>query len=1323
MKRIDIDSDVRKILWVRPDSIGDAVLSASMLKYIKEKWRDSEIYVVCQDRIAELYKESPYVKDIITFNRIQLINDNSYRAFIGESLKKVGFDLCLNSVYSREPLTDFLVLASESPVTIALDGNDANCSESYLACANQRYTYIIKSPGKWKHEIQRHIDFLNGLGIHVTDLEPVVWLSKEDQRQAIEFYRKHGIEPEKALVFFAGAQNECRRFKYWGLALDEFCRKHGLSVVAVGSSDDKKINQINLNALRVPYVNVSGSTSLRMTAAILKLSRLAVGTETGLAHIACAVGVPTVVLLGGGHFGRFMPYKGKLALATLPLECFGCNWYCKLSGYNCVKDVDHTVLFKAMEYAYNGNNSLPVIVSQKITSCTDYLPGIEYESLRSRYEISDYSFEEVQPVEVVFPKNYYQQSPLVSAIVSAYKSEKYLRGCLEDLENQTISDRLEIIVIDSASPQNERMIVEEFRKKYDNIIYVRTSNRETVYGAWNRGVRLARGRYITNANTDDRHRKDAFEVMVGVLEENPDVALVYADCWITRCENETFDKFTNAGQFVWQEFSRSFLANKGCFVGPQPMWRKEIHEKYGFFDSTFVAAGDYEFWMRIAIKEKFKHIPEKLGLYLDAPSSVEHSNQDRGMVEIQIARDRYQKALLEADGKSIADEPIMCDVPDVVEKGRLKKAYKLFADGKYREAWQAGIAAITERPFHPEAIVMLGEISMVAGDLNTARKCAKLALNMAPDFSLAKNLAKTLDEKSNLKSRRIEWATLPSWFENIYDTSAKDHNLSKPRISVCIITRNEEIFIEKCIKSVIPIASEIIVIDTGSTDRTVEIAKGLGAKVDTVRWEDDFSKPRNKCLEYAKGDWVLVIDADEELPESEHEKLIKDVMTKDVIGFRLPLINEGMEKMGSVYVPRLFRNAPGIFFWGKVHENAFESLIVRGNEWGLKIGLGSAVILHHGYDPAILKNREKNERNLRLLISAIQEDQNNPYLLMSLGLELFRAGNKNEGLSYYRKSYQTVSADPKKYSEEFKESLLTQYALNLLSEGFIDEVIRVLTSKLARDFGLTASMHFILASALMKKEDFKEAVNHLKLCIQKRDNPCYSIGLKELRTAEPLHCLANCLALTGEMDEAESTFKAALAEEPDSEAVILDYARFLSGCNKQLEALNFLNSKMHLMKDKIPFWELGARIAMSKLGFREFALDWTHEAIKYHPQSHDIVTYYMEALLLNLKIREAWQLFQKSKGIPITPRNIAAIIYCAIAIDEQVPESVLTCIRNGEPSEPSVSSEFIKWHRRFIFLGAEDLVRKVTGSFDRLSKIIPTAGSVLKFASAEVAKM
>ena len=233
-----------------------------------------------------------------------------------------------------------------------------------------------------------------------------------------------------------------------------------------------------------------------------------------------------------------------------------------------------------------------------------------------------------------------KQSPLVSAIVSAYDSERFIRGCLDDLEAQTIADRLEIVVVDTGSPQNEGAIVEEFQQRYDNIVYLRTARREGVYAAWNRGIHAARGTYITNANTDDRHKPDAFERMVAILEERPEIVLVYADSYITKTENETFENHTPAGRWEWPDFDPLLLVQH-CFMGPQPMWRKCMHAKYGYFDESFESAGDWEFWLRMAEAETFLHLDEFLGLYLSSPASAGHRNRELTRQENVRVRQRY----------------------------------------------------------------------------------------------------------------------------------------------------------------------------------------------------------------------------------------------------------------------------------------------------------------------------------------------------------------------------------------------------------------------------------------------------------------------------------------------------------------------------------------------------------------------------------------------------------------------------------------------------------------------------------------------------------
>ncbi|MEG4249229.1 FkbM family methyltransferase [Microcoleus sp. Pol10D4] len=249
---------------------------------------------------------------------------------------------------------------------------------------------------------------------------------------------------------------------------------------------------------------------------------------------------------------------------------------------------------------------------------------IDKNQQRIRYETSDpinlqrSAFDRSQPVPSAFK---------VSAIVSTYNSEKFIRGCLDDLVEQTLykQGQLEILVIDSASQENEQSVVREFQAKYPNIVYDRTSDRETLYAAWNRGIKMSRGAYMTNANTDDRHRPDALEIMAKYLDENAEVSLVYADQLITSTVNDIFAKTQAEQGWNWPAFDYSELERR-CIIGPQPMWKKSLHEKYGYFRSEFTAAGDYEFWLRIGKSENIVHLPENLGLYYENQQGLQHSS-------------------------------------------------------------------------------------------------------------------------------------------------------------------------------------------------------------------------------------------------------------------------------------------------------------------------------------------------------------------------------------------------------------------------------------------------------------------------------------------------------------------------------------------------------------------------------------------------------------------------------------------------------------------------------------------------------------------------
>lgn len=231
----------------------------------------------------------------------------------------------------------------------------------------------------------------------------------------------------------------------------------------------------------------------------------------------------------------------------------------------------------------------------------------------------------------------------VSAVVSTYNSEGFIRGCLEDLTSQTLFGKgeLEVIVVDSGSQQREGSVVLEFQNNFgmDRIRYFRTESRETIYMAWNRGIKASSAPLITNANTDDRHRLDALEIMAGELDRNPHVAVVYADQLYSGIPNETFATSSSTQRRIWDEYSYATLRSH-CMISSQPMWRKTLHNLYGLFDESFASAGDWEFWLRIGRYESFRKINEILGLYYMNPAGVENTHPQSNK-EVELIKRKY----------------------------------------------------------------------------------------------------------------------------------------------------------------------------------------------------------------------------------------------------------------------------------------------------------------------------------------------------------------------------------------------------------------------------------------------------------------------------------------------------------------------------------------------------------------------------------------------------------------------------------------------------------------------------------------------------------
>lgn len=247
------------------------------------------------------------------------------------------------------------------------------------------------------------------------------------------------------------------------------------------------------------------------------------------------------------------------------------------------------------------------------------------------------------------------QNPRVSILTSMYRGEKYIREFLEDITRQTIFHQCELILINANSPENEEPIIFEYCKKYPNIVYKRLDYDPGIYGCWNLGIKMSRAPYLVNANLDDRLHHKCYQIHAGYLDQHPDVDLVFSGCLITDKPNETFEKNSANGHLMWHsyhDFDKEIqLYGLGDghtspvpYPNNHPMWRKELHKKYGLFDERLKIAGDLEMWLRFTItgNAKFERIKGFYALYYHNPTGLSTESNERSQYEVNKFRWCYK---------------------------------------------------------------------------------------------------------------------------------------------------------------------------------------------------------------------------------------------------------------------------------------------------------------------------------------------------------------------------------------------------------------------------------------------------------------------------------------------------------------------------------------------------------------------------------------------------------------------------------------------------------------------------------------------------------
>lgn len=342
---------------VQPGAIGDFVLWLDAGRRLARHYRESghRLVLVANAAWAAWARELGLADEVWEIDPARFDRDFGYRAQWLRRMRAGGFATVLQPTHSRTAMAgDSLVRASAAPQRIGSAGDCANTPAWLKQRADAWFTRLIDCGSDARMELLRNADFMRGLGF-------------ADFRAQVADLRG-GLPPnpvtlghKKYAVLVPGAGVDWRAWPVGSFAsIGRRLAQQGIGLVVAGGPADLSMTDALVRELQGQAGNFSGRTTLGELAAILAGARLVISNETAAAHIAAAVNTPVVCVLGGGHYGRFMPYvlEGQERRVPIPvvqkLDCFSCNWNCiypRGAGepMKCVKEITPEMAWRQVE--------------------------------------------------------------------------------------------------------------------------------------------------------------------------------------------------------------------------------------------------------------------------------------------------------------------------------------------------------------------------------------------------------------------------------------------------------------------------------------------------------------------------------------------------------------------------------------------------------------------------------------------------------------------------------------------------------------------------------------------------------------------------------------------------------------------------------------------------------------------------------------------------------------------------------------------------------------------------------------------------------------
>lgn len=319
-----------RVLILRVDALGDFVVWLDAARGTRALYPSSEITLLCNRTWQALAEQTPLFDRVWSMDRKKFVTNPFYRFRLLAQVRRAGFSTLLNPIWTRDFLwSDTLARASGIAERVCYSGDHSIITPALMRLVDSWYTRVIRSRPAPRQELERNADFLRALG--ATDF--LAGLPRLPQAPG----RPEGFPQGDYYVLIPGAGKAYRQWPVGNYAqiARRLHARTGWTGIVIGAGQDQALGEQLAAEREAGVQNWAGRTSLPDLIRVIAGARLVVGSETSGLHIAAALAKPSVCILGGGHYGRYVPYRTELPVthplpvaAVHPMPCFGCDWAC-----------------------------------------------------------------------------------------------------------------------------------------------------------------------------------------------------------------------------------------------------------------------------------------------------------------------------------------------------------------------------------------------------------------------------------------------------------------------------------------------------------------------------------------------------------------------------------------------------------------------------------------------------------------------------------------------------------------------------------------------------------------------------------------------------------------------------------------------------------------------------------------------------------------------------------------------------------------------------------------------------------------------------------